>query len=172
MASANRPRQSRQLARQFIKCLRQNWIVSRPALVLLGGSLAFASVSEAQQTRLQPVAESATVTPGGPIRLQNYDVPSDLIGPVGARLQIQFSQASDVRVTTDPKSGQLMVMAPEMVQRQIAGQIQTLLANANVGQQTSDRGLNVGSYQQQTYHCQAKLINVSFSKVLLLISIY
>ena len=151
MASANR-RQTPKFARLFLACLRQNWIGAKPALLLLGGSLAFTNLAEAQQPRLQPVVETAQVTAGGPASLQIYDVPSDLIGPVGARLQVLFSQTSDVRVTTDPKSGKLMVMAPELVQRQIAGQIQTLLKNANVNPTTSDKGLSVGSYQQQTYH--------------------
>ena len=152
MASANRPRTSRKLARQFLSCLRSTWIGSKPALVLLGGSLACAGIADAQQPRMQPAVESAKVTAGGPVRLQVYDVPTELIGPVGARLQIQFSQTADVQITTDPKTGKLMIMAPEIVHRQIAAQVQTLLTNANVKLASSDRGLSVGSYQQQTFH--------------------
>lgn len=53
-------------------------------------------------------------------RLQVYDVPLERVGEVGARLQVLFGADKRVRITNEPNSGRLMVLAPEPTQRQIA----------------------------------------------------
>ena len=53
-------------------------------------------------------------------RLQIYDVPLEYVGQVGAAIQTQFGADKRVRVTNEPNSGRLMVLAPEGTQRQIA----------------------------------------------------
>ncbi len=52
-------------------------------------------------------------------------------------------------VTTEPRTGQLMVMAPELVHRNIAAQLQTLMTSVRNSPQSNDKGLSVASYQQQ-----------------------
>jgi general secretion pathway protein D len=86
-------------------------------------------------------------------RLQVYDVPSELIGPVGAQIQVRYHTVPDVRVTTEPGTGKLMVMAPEQVHREIATQITTLMQQHRIP--AGDRGVNnLASTTQQSYVLQ------------------
>ncbi|MEZ6137510.1 MAG: secretin N-terminal domain-containing protein [Pirellulaceae bacterium] len=82
-------------------------------------------------------------------RLQVYAVPSEFVGTVGAQLQIQYHNQPNVKVTTDPKTGQLMVMAPDAVHQQIGAQVAAFMKQNNIA--PGDRGMNVASRQQQTY---------------------
>ncbi len=82
-------------------------------------------------------------------RLQVYSVPSQYVGTVGAQLQIQYHDQAGVSVTTDPKTGQLMVMAPDAIQQQIAGQISAFMQQNQIA--PGDRGMNVASSRQQAY---------------------
>lgn len=83
-------------------------------------------------------------------RLQVYDVPSELVGPVGAQIQVRFHHVPDMRVTTEPTTGKLMVMAPEAVHREIAVQINGFMQQNRIP--AGDRGnSNLGSTQQQSY---------------------
>ncbi|MGN6545982.1 MAG: secretin N-terminal domain-containing protein, partial [Aureliella sp.] len=87
-----------------------------------------------------------------PAQLKIYEVPSDLIGAVGARLQITYHGQPRVRVATEPKTGQLMVMAPESIQRDIASKMQLLIFEARQsGLVTDDKGMSVASTKQQVY---------------------
>lgn len=87
-----------------------------------------------------------------PAQLKVYEVPSDLIGAVGARLQITYHGQPRVRVATEPKTGQLMVMAPESIQREIGSKLQMLIWEARqTGLVTDDRGMSVASTKQQNY---------------------
>jgi general secretion pathway protein D len=114
----------------------------------LTGSIACSSWALAQQPIIpQPSLELTNRASDPSTRLQVYPVPSDLVGALGARLQVQYHQQPEVRITTDPKTGQLMVMAPEFIHQQISAQLQ----QATAGLQSNDRGLNVGSNQQHTY---------------------
>ncbi len=153
MSQATSPQRSRKSVRRFLECLHAGLGSVKPALMLLGGTLVISNAAIAQQiTPLQPLVQVAKPTTGSQVRLQVYDVPSDLVGPIGARLQLQYGQMQDVSVTTEPRTGQLMVMAPELVHRNIAGQLQTLMASVRTSPQASDKGMSVASYQQQTYH--------------------
>ncbi|MEZ6080957.1 MAG: hypothetical protein R3C56_36395 [Pirellulaceae bacterium] len=87
------------------------------------------------------------------IRLQVYDVPSELIGPVGAQIQVHFHNVPDVRVTTEPGSGKLMVMAPQSVHREIGAQIDGFMQQNRIS--AGDRGAsNLASTRQQSYDLQ------------------
>ncbi|MCC7336671.1 MAG: general secretion pathway protein GspD [Pirellulaceae bacterium] len=87
------------------------------------------------------------------IRLQVYDVPSELIGPVGAQIQVHFHNVPDVRVTTEPGSGKLMVMAPQSVHREIGAQIDGFMQQNRIS--AGDRGVsNLASTRQQSYDLQ------------------
>lgn len=81
--------------------------------------------------------------------LQTYDVPDQLIGTVGAHLQLQYHGQPSVMVTTDPQTNQLMVMAPAAVQQQIATNLQRLIRDANL--KPEDLGSATGSHQEATY---------------------
>ena len=108
----------------------------------------------------QPLTRSNTQPPYNqlnqqdPARLQTFELPSELIGTVGARLQILYHGHTRVRVTTDPRTGQLMVMAPESVLREINTRMQTLIAEAKNAGINNDGGYGVGSTQQHTYSLQ------------------
>ncbi len=83
-------------------------------------------------------------------RLQTYEVPSEFIGTVGAQVQVHYHTNADVRVTTDPYTGQLMIMAPDAIQREIAAQISGFLRQHNIP--VGDRGVSLASTQQQGYN--------------------
>lgn len=93
----------------------------------------------------EPVAAKAD----GDVKLQVYNVPSELVGTIGAQLQVRYHTNPKVSVTTEPKSGQLMIMAPSAVHQEIGGHVTTLLRAANVG--AGDRGQGVASTRQRTY---------------------
>ena len=93
---------------------------------------------------------SAKDTGDASIRLQVYDVPSELIGPVGAQIQVHFYNIPDLRVTTEPGTGKLMVMAPQIVHREIAAQINGFMQQNRIA--AGDRGVNnLASTRQQSY---------------------
>lgn len=59
--------------------------------------------------------------------LKGYSVPQELVGAVGAQLQLAFHSNPDVKVTTDPNTGQLMVMASPAVHEQIGNVLNALM---------------------------------------------
>ena len=84
--------------------------------------------------------------------LQVYNVPSEFVGTVGAHLQLKYHNDSRVAVTTEPNTGQLMVMAPPAIHRQISAQIASLMKQNNI--QPGNRGSNVASPHSQQYALQ------------------
>lgn len=82
-------------------------------------------------------------------RLQVYNVPSHLIGVVGAQLELQYHNNPGVRVTTEPKTGQLMIMAPDTVHQTISQQISALMQQNGI--QPAERGRAVAAVNQQSY---------------------
>ncbi|MFO1062392.1 MAG: secretin N-terminal domain-containing protein [Pirellulales bacterium] len=86
-----------------------------------------------------------------PASIKVYEVPSDLIGAVGARLQIVYHGNPRVRVATEPSTGQLMVMAPESILRDITSKMQTLIFEAHQAGLVQDKGMTVASTKQQSY---------------------
>ncbi|MCA9132580.1 MAG: hypothetical protein KDA45_05485, partial [Planctomycetales bacterium] len=85
-------------------------------------------------------------------RLQNYDVPSQLVGMVGAQLQVHYHEHPSVRVTTDPQSGQLMIMAPDAVHREIGMQLANFMRQNNIP--AGDHGVNLASHKEQSIALQ------------------
>ena len=56
----------------------------------------------------------------GDAKLQIYALPTEVVAYVVAQLQTQFGGDKRVRITTEPETGRLMVLAPEATQQQIA----------------------------------------------------
>ncbi len=136
--------------------------------VCSGGTLAHAQVrqlvpplptygqsSPASPVNGSPVVMAQAMNPaltsqGATSRLQTYELPSEFIGTVGAQLQIHYHTSPDVRITTDPKTGQLMILAPDAVHGEIAKQINGFMRNNNIP--AGDRGVSLASTQQQGYN--------------------
>jgi general secretion pathway protein D len=81
--------------------------------------------------------------------LKSYEVPSQMVGTVGAQLQLQYYNVPGVTVTTDPKTQQLMVMAPPAIQQQISESIQRLMQQTGVN--PGDRGIATNSHDEKVY---------------------
>ncbi len=97
MSQATSPQRSRQSVRRFLECMHAGFGSVKPALILLGGTLVISNAANAQQKApMQPLVQTALPATGSQLRLHVYDVPSDLVGPIGARLQLQFGQTPDV----------------------------------------------------------------------------
>ena len=152
------------------KAGKRNWARAILFSGLLGGATCTLSDASAQVRQLVPPSPSYHTTTAGSVgtaptrtsavvmaqatapasvRLQTYEVPSEFIGAVGAQLQLHYHGKTDVRVTTDPRTGQLMVMANDAVHREIAAQIADFLKKGNIP--AGDRGLRLASTQQQGY---------------------
>jgi len=84
-------------------------------------------------------------------RLQFYDLPPDIVAAVAARLQLDFSANPRVRVSTEPQTGRLMVMAPSSVQAQIAGKMQQLRQEATQLGLNKFGGVRPDAYTQNSY---------------------
>ncbi len=76
---------------------------------------AIPTINPQQQQQQQRPAQGALDA-----QIQIYDVPLETVGELGARIQAQFGADKRVRVTNEPNTGRLMVLAPEGTQRQIA----------------------------------------------------
>ena len=87
-------------------------------------------------------------------RLQIYDVPLEYVGQVGAAIQTQFGADKRVRVTNEPNSGRLMVLAPEGTQRQIAQLVEA--SRQQIGSLQTDLSGNIvpKTIQQNQYKLQ------------------
>lgn len=100
-----------------------------------------------------PQSPATALPAGGQVeaRLQVYDVPLEHVGAVGAQLQMQFGADKRVRITNEPNSGRLMVLAPEGTQRQIAQVVDAV--RKQVGSIVMDaRGNVVQSVVQQNQY--------------------
>ncbi len=133
----------------------------------LASALETYAIAQTAPTNIRPVATPSTIPlPQGPSALQLspadqqndpaqlkvYEVPSELIGAVGARLQVTYHGHPRVRVATEPKTGQLMVMAPESIQREIGNKLQMVIWEVqNSKLVPDDKGRVVGSTKQQVY---------------------
>jgi type II secretory pathway component GspD/PulD (secretin) len=101
------------------------------------------------QQILNPMA-----APASDAKLQVYDVPLENVGQVAANLQVQFGSDKRVRITNEPNSGRLMVLAPEAVQRQIAQAVENV--RKQIGSLNTDGRGNVipSTIQQNQYKLQ------------------
>jgi general secretion pathway protein D len=110
--------------------------------------------SKAGQQNPNPVVMAQAVTlatsmPQLSVSLKTYEIPSEFIGTFGAQLQVLYHSNPDVRITTDPKTGQLMVMAPEGVQAEVASHVSAFMRTNKIP--AGDRGVRLASTQQQGY---------------------
>ena len=87
-------------------------------------------------------------------KLQVYDVPLEYVGEVGARIQTQFGADKRVRVTNEPNTGRLMVLAPDATQKQIAQLVEA--SRRQVGSLNIDLRGNIipTTVQQNQYKLQ------------------
>ncbi|MCY2984715.1 MAG: general secretion pathway protein GspD [Planctomycetota bacterium] len=111
----------------------------------------------AQGQRLQqtnPNASSLQVGNASDARLQVYDVPIEYVGQVGAAIQAQFGADKRVRVTNEPNTGRLMILAPDQTQKQIAQVVEA--SRRQVGSLQIDNRGNIvpGTIQQNQYKLQ------------------
>jgi hypothetical protein len=98
-----------------------------------------------------PVAPQAIPIAAGEMMLQTYDVPSEMVGAISARLLLQFGADPRVQVSTEPRSGRLMVFAPEAVQAAVADQVTALRQDLQTGNTAGERGLGEPVRQQRSY---------------------
>ncbi len=75
----------------------------------------------------QPTANVVQPAPASQSSLKTYNLPSGLVGSIGAQLQVKYHSNPSVRVTTDPNSGALMVMAPPAVHQELSQQLAQLM---------------------------------------------
>lgn len=61
----------------------------------------------------QPIGVNAG---GMEAALQIYDLPLEVVGSVAAQLQLHYGNDKRIRITTEPGTGRLMVLAPQLVQ--------------------------------------------------------
>ncbi|HAC89844.1 MAG TPA: hypothetical protein DCF63_04305 [Planctomycetaceae bacterium] len=94
--------------------------------------------------------------PNSSSTLKTYNVPSQMIGTVGAHLQLKYHQQPGVTVTTDPTTGQLMVMAPPEIQSEVDQAIQRLIQTSGV--QAGDQGKVALSQGEAIY----QLVNMTW----------
>lgn len=105
---------------------------------------------QAAQQNQQPLART-TLGQGAPSQatLQSYPVPSQLIGTIGAQLQLLYHNIPGVTITSDPRTNQMMVMAPAPIQKQIGDSIQRLMQQGGIEQ--GDQGVAVKSHSEKLY---------------------
>ncbi len=129
------------------KTLVRNWLRT----ALLGVSVV--SPTSAAYAQLTPMPTQQSVAPNAQsARLQVYNVPADFVGTVGAELQLKYHTQPNVKVTTEPKTGQLMVMAPDAIQQQIAAQVNAFMQQNKI--KPGDKGLNIATNRTQLYQLQ------------------
>lgn len=129
------------------KTLVRNWLRS----ALLAASVVSVAPTAYGQLTLPP-APVPTNANAPAARLQVYNVPSNHVGSVGADLQLKYHAQPNVKVTTEPRTGQLMVMAPDAVHQQIAAQINAFMQQNQI--KPGDRGMNIATNRTQLYQLQ------------------
>ncbi len=132
---------------------RPTWRI-RLGAALLGTTLSSVAGVGWAQVPQQPTAGGAAGvnTPSvasSDVTVRVYNVPSDLVGAVGAQLQMKYHDNNHVSVTTEPKTGQLMIMAPQAIHQQIGAHVNSVLQAANTGKEA---GLDLTSTRQRTYN--------------------
>ncbi len=124
------------------------------------------TITNAQDPGLQPLilpsTTNRTAAAGNTgARLETYDVPLEYVGEVGARIQAQFGADKRVRVTNEPNTGRLMVLAPDATQKQIAQVVEA--SRRQVGSLAMDNRGNV--IQRTVQQNQYKLQRISWREL-------
>ena len=70
--------------------------------------------------RSTPSATPALPQPTGDAKLQVYALPTEYVAYAVGQLQAQYGMDKRVRITTEPETGRLMVLAPEATQQKVA----------------------------------------------------
>jgi general secretion pathway protein D len=119
----------------------------------------------AQTSRLQlPSNPSSQVVPSGQAlppsntneaRLRVYDLPTELVANAVAELAVQFGNDGRVRITTEPNSGRLMVLAPESTLSQIDATVENWRRQVpNVVRDPSTGRVMTNTVQSRQYKLQ------------------
>jgi type II secretion system protein D len=132
--------------RKILAYLAKSLVVCNCSLVALAQGLPQGASSRTGAVSIQVENDSP--------QLQVYDLPPDIVGAVTARLSLDFAQNPRVRVTTEPKTGRLMVMAPNSVQAQIANKMQQLRQEAMQLGLNRFGGVRPDAYTQNSYTLQ------------------
>lgn len=105
---------------------------------------------QAAQQNQQPLARTTLGKgAGSQATLQTYPVPSQLIGTISAQLQLLYHNIPGVTITSDPRTNQMMVMAPAPIQTQISDSIQRLMQQVAIEQ--GDQGVAAKSHSEKLY---------------------
>jgi general secretion pathway protein D len=105
---------------------------------------------QAAQQNQQPLARTTLGKgAGSQATLQTYPVPSQLIGTIGAQLQLLYHNVPGVTITSDPRTNQMMVMAPAPLQQQIGDSLQRLMQQGAIEQ--GDQGVAAKSHSEKLY---------------------
>lgn len=131
-------------------------LVAGGFLAVTGHSFVFAQQSGLPPTGSQsPTAgwstPQALSSSSSEMVLQTYDLPPEMVGAISARLLLQFGSDPRVQVSTEPRSGRLMVFAPEAVQTAVADQLGALQQELRNGNTAGERGLGEPARQQRSY---------------------
>jgi type II secretion system protein D len=98
--------------------------------------------------------------------IQIYNVPSEMVGVVGARLRVLYKEPTNI--TTEPGTGRLMVMATPAIHREIASRIELLQREVQtsgaVATQT-DAGTATLQRQYQLNNITARDLEESLQKI-------
>ncbi|MFM2219663.1 MAG: Type secretion system protein precursor, partial [Planctomycetota bacterium] len=77
------------------------------------------SIQNLPQNAPQSLLQNGNLA-AGEAKLQVYALPTEYVAYAVGQLQAQFGADKRVRITTEPETGRLMVLAPEATQRKIA----------------------------------------------------
>lgn len=83
------------------------------------------------------------------ITVQTYPVPSQLVGTVSAQLQLQYHNVPGITITNDPRTEQLMVVAPAAIQQQISDSLSRLIHQNAIP--LGDQGIDRASHAEKGY---------------------
>jgi general secretion pathway protein D len=113
-----------------------------------------AATPAARPSQGQP-GMAANAAPGtSDARLQVYDIPLEHVGSAVAMLQSQFGADRRVRITTEPNSGRLMVLAPDATQRQLALSVEEIKKHTGSLQTDAQGRILPSSTQTRQYKLQ------------------
>ncbi len=153
------------------KAIRQRLFSKLLHLSLIGGSILSTSALHAQQTLQMQQPQAAQQFPtqtrqtanapanNSQATLMTYNVPSQLIGTVGAQLQLLYHNTPGVTITSEPQTQQLMVMAPAAVQQQIGDSLRRLMTQSGVP--LGDHGIAAKSVDERNY----VLVNITWREL-------
>lgn len=143
------------------KAIRQRLFSKLLQLSLISGSILSTTLLQAQvaqqtqqsQQVMQQIPtqtrQPANAPANGQTTLMTYNVPSQLIGTLGAQLQLLYHNTPGVTITSEPQTQQLMVMAPASVQQQIGESLRRLMTQAGIP--LGDQGIATKSLDERSY---------------------